>query len=46
VMLVTTVLLIPILMSDMRLTRLEASFLTLAYVIYMIALYSGWPAMV
>lgn len=44
VMLVSTVLLIPILMSDMRLTRLEAGFLAVAYVIYMIALFSGWPA--
>jgi hypothetical protein len=43
-MLVSTVLLIPILMSDMRLTRLEAGFLAVAYVIYMIALFSGWPA--
>jgi hypothetical protein len=40
------VLLIPILMSDMRLSRLEASSLVLAYVIYMIALYSGWPALI
>jgi cation:H+ antiporter len=46
VMLVSTVLLIPILMSDMRLSRLEASSLVLAYVIYMIALYSGWPALI
>ena len=45
VMLAATVLLIPILMSDMRLSRLEAGFLTVAYVIYLIAIYSGWPAM-
>lgn len=43
VMLAATIVLVPVLVSGQRLSRVEAGFFLACYAVYIAALYAGWP---
>lgn len=46
VMLLATIILVPVLASGQRLSRIEAAFFVICYVGYIVAIYLDWPKMI